>query len=117
MRQHSFTKGERLLKPADFAGVFKRGRKFNTKSFTVYVLKNAQNGTDKKRLGVSVSARVGNAVKRNRIKRLVREFFRLNKKSILPGACADLVVSVKKGAAIKKLSDTEEELNFLFNKA
>ena len=55
-----------------------------------------------RRLGLTVSSRVGNACTRNRIKRIVRELFRLNK-DIFP--MADCVVTAKLGAA--QLSNKE----------
>lgn len=48
------------------------------------------------RLGVTVSSRIGNAVARNRVKRLVREVFRVRRSSI-PNA-VDVVVIAKPGA-------------------
>jgi ribonuclease P protein component len=51
------------------------------------------NGTPLPRLGLSVGRRVGNAVKRNRIKRLLREAFRLGQRD-LPGGL-DLIVNVR----------------------
>ena len=63
------------------------------------------------RLGLSVSARTGNAVRRNRLKRLIREFFR-QKRATLPQGL-DILVVVKTGNRIRGLKDVEEELSFL----
>ena len=103
----SFRKGDRLLKPPEFVRVRRRGGRFFTANFTVYVLPN---GLGRTRLGVTVSSRVGGAVKRNRIKRLVREFFRRFKGRIPPENSVDIVISARKGASPGGLSDVEGEL-------
>lgn len=54
------------------------------------------------RLGISVGRKVGNAVARNRIKRMTREFYRMNKKEVgIAGMIsgADMMVVVRRGAA------------------
>jgi len=42
---------------------------------------------DGRRLGIVVTRRVGNAVERNRLKRIIREHFRLNRDSFPKGDC------------------------------
>ena len=111
MREYGLKKRERLLSPRDFSRVFKEGKRLHTRSFLVTVRKN---GLGVKRLGVSVSSEVGGAVKRNRLKRLIREFFRLNKHEILPERDVDIVVTVKKGAAVKDYAGAGEELKKAF---
>ncbi len=65
----------RLRKTWEYRLVGKMGCKFYTPHFVLLVL---DNNKEKARLGVTVSRRVGNAVKRNKVKRLIREFFRIN---------------------------------------
>ena len=55
----------------------------------------AENNLHRPRLGVITTKRLGKAVRRNRVKRLLREFFR-NHKGILPPQ--DIVIIAKKGA-------------------
>jgi ribonuclease P protein component len=59
------------------------------------------------RLGLAVTRRLGKAVRRNRVKRLVREFFRRHKQQLPP---MDLVIMAKKGAAALNYQQVEEEL-------
>lgn len=59
------------------------------------------------RLGVTVTKKVGTAVRRNRVKRLVREAFRLCPE-LLP-AGIDLVVIAKDGAPTLRLADVQSE--------
>ena len=57
------------------------------------VLYSRKNGTDRNRLGLTVSAKMGCAVRRNRIRRRLREIYRLNEEKFLPGM--DLVAVVR----------------------
>ncbi len=65
------------------------------------------------RLGIVVKKEVGQATYRNRMKRYVREFFRLHKDRIK--GSFDLVVLVRKGCRIRQYRDTEEELRKLLS--
>lgn len=75
----SFKKTERIRKRSDYLRLFKEGKRIHGDCFVVNYLENSLGNT---RLGITVSKKVGCAVIRNRIKRLVREYFRLNKARI-----------------------------------
>ncbi len=83
----------RAMRRADFARVTGSGRRVSTRYFLVFLERRYDDGPA--RLGITVTRKVGNAVRRNRIKRLVREWFRLRKP--LLGA-RDIVVIAKREA-------------------
>ncbi len=95
MGRESFDKEERIRKRKDYQVVYQEGARIHSKSFVI-IVSPSHRGI--RRLGVTVSKKVGNSVKRNRIKRLVREFFRLNKDR-LPGS-ADIVVIARKDISL-----------------
>ena len=105
MRQYSFPKCERLLNRRDFVNLNRLGKRFHTKHFLVII---KENNTDKRRLGVTVTKKTGNAVKRNRVKRLLREYFRLNKNSFSIGY--DFVIIGKNNSFLLNYTDIREEL-------
>jgi ribonuclease P protein component len=91
----AFRPHERISRADDFRRAFERRR---TASDAVLIVHGVENGLDHARLGLSVSRRrVGGAVARNRVKRLLREAFRLNKAEMPRGV--DLVV-VPRGSGL-----------------
>jgi ribonuclease P protein component len=114
VRENGFPRTRRLLKSSDFKEVRKKGQRHETEHFTVFQLKNRPVAT---RLGFAVSARVANAVERNRIKRLLREFFRLRSEKLKTGDLFIIVKRVKKKLSRGlpgKLKEVETELEALF---
>lgn len=78
----TFPPSRRLKSPAEFDRCYKRKRSASDAVLIVYA---CENGLDHPRLGCSVSRKVGNAVVRNRYKRLFREAFRLTQHELPPG--------------------------------
>lgn len=105
METQTFGKDERVRKRLDYLRIYDQGKRIYSKRFTIIICRN-QSGL--RRLGTTVSKKTGNAVQRNRIKRLLREFFRLNK-SRLP-ASSDIVIIAKKGILPLTYSDVYREL-------
>lgn len=105
MRPYSFSKAERLLKKKEFLEAKREGKRLYTNHLTIFIRPNAMGI---RRLGLSVSGKVGGAVKRNRIKRLLREFFRLNKGCFPPSV--DIFILVKPGFAPSGYSEVEAEI-------
>lgn len=63
----------RIKKNAEFQEVFKKGKSVANRQFVVYCLRRSNQ--DNYRVGLSVSKKIGNAVKRNQIKRYLRQTF------------------------------------------
>jgi ribonuclease P protein component len=91
----TFHKHERLRTARDFARVKQDGRSWYSPALTVRISSSGQEHPA--RLGLVVSKKVGIAVKRNRIKRVIREVFRLNKHRIKSG---NDIVAIPRQAAI-----------------
>ena len=77
----------------DFVNVYTSSKSYANRYLVIYTLKN---NSDRNRLGISVSKKVGNSVVRHRLKRLIKESYRLHEKMFNSGL--DIVVIARKGS-------------------
>ncbi len=104
----AYPKSKRLRKRVDIVGVQRAGSAIHTRYFVVVCDVRGCG-----RIGITVSKKVGNAVIRNRVKRLVREFVRTARPSDRPDWLApelDVVVIAKKHAAKASAEDLWRDL-------
>jgi ribonuclease P protein component len=107
-RDEGLRREERLRRKRDFEAIAKEGIRRHTKNFMIITRKNDQGFS---RVGAVASKRLGKAVERNRVKRLMREFFRRNKDR-LPRS-TDYVIVGKKGAQDLPYDHVVDELSTL----
>ena len=104
-------KGEQYLtRTAQYGTVYKQGRSW---AHPLLVTKAVPNGLEFSRYGLSVSRRVGNAVVRNRTKRLMREILR--KTSLRPGW--DIVFIARPAAAAARYAALDAVVKGLLTRA
>ena len=99
----------------DFQKVYRLGKRYEGVLMTAFVLRN---NLSHNRLGVTASRKaIGNAVKRNRAKRLLKETFRLRSQSLkLLLENYDWVINAKRRLPALKLDATIEEFERLVSK-
>ena len=86
---------------SDFRRIYRRGRSAVSGGVVVYCLKNRKGMS---RLGVTVSTKLGHAVVRNRVRRRLREIFRLNQSGLAQGYDMILVARTRAvGAEYREL--------------
>ena len=101
----NFPKMNRLRKSPEFKAVFDARNVASDGVLLVFALPNE---LGRSRLGLSVSRKVGNAVVRNRWKRLIREAFRRNKHEISRNV--DLVIIPQRGAELPTQQHVDKSL-------
>lgn len=102
---------EKLKKNEEFKKVYARGKSVVTPYLVLYFMRNSEKYN---RLGISVSKKVGNSVVRNRVKRLIREAFRLTPLTLKSGLDLVLIARVRMNQADFKT--TEKHMSQVLNK-
>ena len=95
----------------EFTRVYKKGKFFAGKYIVLYMLPN---GLNINRLGITASKKAGKSIRRNRIKRLIKENYRLNEEFVRSGF--DLVFVARNNEMLPDYYDIKKEMCFLFRK-
>lgn len=105
MAEERFPKEERVRRRREYLAIQRRGEKVHLEHLLAFVRRGEPL---RRRVGITVSKKVGKAVQRNRVKRLLREAWRRNKDAFPLGK--DVVFVAKRNAAESTFVDIEAEL-------
>jgi len=100
-----------LTKNYEFKRLYNKGKNAASKHAAVYY---AKNGTSENRLGITVSTKLGGAVQRNRIRRRLKEIYRLNEHLFCVGY--NIVLVARMRCLYAGWSELEESVLSLFKK-
>ena len=95
----------------EFRRLYAKGKYASTSRIVLYVRKNRRAFNQ---LGITVSTKLGNAVQRNRIRRRLKEIYRLNEDRLLSGF--DLIVVAKRKSSFAGYLDLESDFLYLCKK-
>lgn len=107
-----FNNTDGIKKDIDFRKIYQRGRSFADRNLVIYTLKN---GKSKSRIGISISKKVGKAHVRNKLRRYIKEVYRLEiDPYIKPGY--DIVFIGRINAKNADYYDIKKSLNYITKK-
>jgi len=100
-----------LTKNHEFKRLYNKGKSAASQCAVVYCRRN---GRPDNRLGITVSSKLGGAVRRNRIRRRLKEVYRLNEKKLFTGY--DIVIIARMRSLFVRFSELESSVLSLFRK-
>lgn len=110
LKRYGLSRDDRIRRSSDFTRITREGKRIPSRHFIIFFLTN---DLDRNRLGITASRKVGGAVVRNRVKRIIREVFRTNRDLLPPGG--DIVVIAKHNASEADYAQIRDELAALFS--
>lgn len=100
-----------LKKPSEFSRVYKKGKSFADRNLVLYKLPSKY---ETSRLGLSISKKVGKSVIRNRVRRLIKEVYRLN---CPEDQKFDYIIIARVGASKATYKEIEKSFLYLIKKS
>ena len=108
-----FNRTQGLKKDSDFRKVYKHGKSFSSRYLVMYILNNK---SENSRIGISVSKKVGKAIIRNKVRRRIKEAYRLNiDENVKIGY--DIVFIARVAIKDAEYKDIEKSMKHLVKKA
>ena len=106
-------KAYRVKKNSEFQEILRTGRSFANRELVIY-FKRKSTDQDHFRIGISVGKKIGNAVTRNRIKRIIREAFIQLEKDIVPNV--DIIIIARKPTVHMNSTQVKRSISHLLKK-
>ncbi len=103
-----------LKKNYEFKNVMNKGKFYKGKYVTIYVTKNKE---EKNKIGIAISKKLGKANKRNRLKRLIRESYRLQKSNLKKGYNIVFIWNRQADILNNKYENVSQDIIKLFQRA
>jgi len=103
-----------LKKNYEFKNVLNKGKFYRGKYVTIYINKNKE---EKNKIGIAISKKIGKANKRNRLKRLIRESYRLQKDNLKKGYNIIFIWNKQADILNNTYKNVSKDIIKLFNKA
>ncbi|MEG2338059.1 MAG: ribonuclease P protein component [Clostridium sp.] len=103
---------EKIKRNSHFRYIYNRGKSLSNDTLVLYRIKNNKPVS---RLGISVSKKVGNSVVRNKVKRLIRECYRVNRGSYKTGF--DFIFIARQKASTADYAKVESAMKHLMRKS
>ena len=103
-----------LKKNYEFKTVMNKEKFYRGKYITIYINENKE---DKNKIGIAISKKLGKANKRNRLKRLIRESYRLQKDNLQKGYNIVFIWNKKADILNNTYKNVSEDMQKLFLKA
>jgi ribonuclease P protein component len=103
-----------LKKNIEFKNIFNRGKWYDGKVLSVYIMPNSKKYN---LLGIAVGKKTAKSVKRNRIRRIIREAYRLNEERINKGISIIIVWKIKKDINEATFENINSDIIRCFEKA
>lgn len=104
-----------LKKNYEFKNMLSKGKYYSGEFLNIFIKNNSEK--NKNFIGIAIGVKTGKAVKRNRIKRLIRENYRMNEEKLSTGYTILFLLKKNKDINLVTFENIKKDMNKIFTKA